>query len=719
VVTRISESKPTVLHIDGIRGPSPLPKDVEDRLSLLVERNGLRISTDDTSHVQALHVTDAAELALSSSSSSSSGGGIIVGALSGRDTRRSLCLISPISDAKRKQNNSKTATTLCEVAAADARRRMPVVACCASKLEAKLFALAWASAGGGDVESSRDVLYVRVFDSMDAAVDAAIVASGRTRETLAVVPVWCSTGAPAQRSATARIRAAFGGNDAAWRYVPYHASDDDRPSERLGRTLEEAPHQLHARAPTLRFGPVRLAGGSGAGSKLTLTLICAPTFVVLGEDAESDAERTTTLQAMAGRVAEALLYDANGAIDSDAASECAALAAHGAVLLPRTAEIIRASASRGEAILRASPYGRPAARVLEQFQSDDGVPTGGSDALGMSLLFSKGAIDGGDDVRGWERRRRVPSAEATRSSPSAPDAGGGRDMASATIELIPTRDVSESASLFFRTVRYDESGSGRGVVEATFRSGEAHVEGVSLRRGDRVILTKQERASEQNGAYVVIDERTMQCPVALAAPRSYTTALIAGRSADGGARGVTWSWRFSGFDDGGLGLRVGDEAAWLGAPGAPIGRVVNAADGSITIDVPAKSIVASPAASKFDRDWLHPLSKCSADARVPTRQLCAAKHPEAVWDRPCQRDADCPFLSSTSQYRGRCLASGRCEVPVGAELVGWRHAAVRPVRGERPVCACPQAASRLTLEGASEACCAGNGKSAVYQLDRV
>ena len=692
VVTHVRPSSTVSLLVDPARGPAPLPADVEDRLSLLIDRRGLRVTSTPPA---PLRVTDAAELANSTSALTSA----IVGPVPG--SRRALFVVSPIP-----RKTPSSYPTL--FAAASAARGSANVACCASELEATLFALVWAAAGGGDAGSS-PTLTIKVLPSIELVVDAAIALSDRPA-TLALVPIWACPGAPIVRAATARIRAATPGRgDASWRYVPYHPSDSPDAD---GRAYQEAPHQLHARAPSLRFEPVELVGGGGGGpgkDKKRLTLACAPTLVVM------DAESVESVEAMAGLVAEALMYgdlgNTSSPVESSAAAECAALQALGGRLLGRTEELVIAASKRGLDAIVASPYGRPAVPILEQF--GDGSADvigggseviGGSDALKSSSLIARGAVSVGDDVRGWEKN----ATGQTRDDGSGAVRGG--------VELSPVREITaEEDGITFRTVHYDEAGSGRGVIEASF-SEHATLDGVRLRRGDRVELTSQERAIEQNGTFVLVDDRTMQSPVAFRPEAPFATALEMRK--DG-----TWTWRFSEVADGGLGMRVGDELAWLAIPGAPIGRVVEKKNGKATVEVPASAVVASPKAAKFDRDWLAPLAVCSADPRVPTRQLCASKHPGAAWDGPCKRDADCPFASSSSSdgtYRGRCLTSGRCEVPIGAELVGWRSVAMSARAGHRPICACPGGGNGdlLSIKAASEACCAQRGE-AVFELDRL
>lgn len=74
-----------------------------------------------------------------------------------------------------------------------------------------------------------------------------------------------------------------------------------------------------------------------------------------------------------------------------------------------------------------------------------------------------------------------------------------------------------------------------------------------------------------------------------------------------------------------------------------------------------------------ESDKYHPLARCLPDTTVHVRELCLAKG--GVWDRPCERNSDCPFFQANTtykNYRGGCI-DGYCEMPIGVERVGYRH----------------------------------------------
>ena len=59
---------------------------------------------------------------------------------------------------------------------------------------------------------------------------------------------------------------------------------------------------------------------------------------------------------------------------------------------------------------------------------------------------------------------------------------------------------------------------------------------------------------------------------------------------------------------------------------------------------------------------------------------CKSYHSEVngvgVWDAPCQENKDCPFYKSNANYPnsfGKCLPSGKCEMPIGIERIGFKN----------------------------------------------
>ena len=547
------------------------------------------------------------------------------------------------------------------------------------------------------------------------------------------MPVWACLGSVALATAVA-----------AWPQgtatcAPYHPEDDEGAD---ADARDAAPQVLAARAPLLTTavsaGPKGSSAAKGSGM---LTLISAPSLILFASSSSSSNafEPTPLPDLMAAEVSAAVF---KGAADpSTAVSLCASYGAHGLDLLPATdAAVVRLSKTRQPE----SAYSRPAVPILEQF----GDPQSPREQFGDP---------------------QSPGAE-----------GGGRiQELEKVIELVPTHHVRVA-------VRTRDDVDAPTVREATLLPrGTESIDGVQLRLGDRVVLERQQRDGEEGGRYLVVRGQTgatgdrnrlvLQWPVALDPPRPFRTTLerLPASEMSGGAQ---WQWRFA-FDGSNHApsplpfLRAGDAVAWLPLPGAPVGvvdRVVATAPsadpsagrrGGVTVEVvlPAASVVASEETAKYEHDWFHPLSTCGRGAAdvdagityggakkasgstatsvpVPrldaTRQLCEGSG--GVWDRPCEHDAECPFIrADTELARGRCLA-GRCELPLGVRPVGFKHVRV----GDRPVCRCPGAEEddgedawgpsvrpmpmpmpMPSLRAASRACCGLPGATPAFALE--
>lgn len=76
--------------------------------------------------------------------------------------------------------------------------------------------------------------------------------------------------------------------------------------------------------------------------------------------------------------------------------------------------------------------------------------------------------------------------------------------------------------------------------------------------------------------------------------------------------------------------------------------------------------------------------RCYGDPKLLTRAACESPydvsgmrkpHP-TVWDRPCKKDDDCPFLTSAG---GGCdVATGKCEMPLGVQRRSFRQYNAEP-----------------------------------------
>lgn len=77
--------------------------------------------------------------------------------------------------------------------------------------------------------------------------------------------------------------------------------------------------------------------------------------------------------------------------------------------------------------------------------------------------------------------------------------------------------------------------------------------------------------------------------------------------------------------------------------------------------------------------------RCYGDPNATSKTACVSPYDTignkrstpTSWDAPCQVDADCPFYDE-KRDRGRCLAAGFCELPVGVERTGFRRANIQP-----------------------------------------
>jgi len=339
----------------------------------------------------------------------------------------------------------------------------------------------------------------------------------------------------------------------------------------------------------------------------------------------------------------------------DEAAEMSLMRRLGARLTPAAEERVRqVSDARVRSVVARSPYGIPSVPVLrEQFSNGEG------DAV--ELVPPGGALPP-TDVRTVRYRLRDPSGGIAN-----PAHGGG------VREIVLSTDV---------------------------------VSGVRVRVGDRVVLTHGTYAVTEVGTNVVL-----QNPLVIDAAEAKATRRLGRDIFAAGAGATAWTWTVEVPLGSGRhrAARVGDDVvvAGLVVEGGGgrthpmLGRVTRVTNRSVTIEVDPERMAAARVAAEDQgalrdtRDLLHPLSRCSADPTVPTRQLCRgatdATVPEAEggsltparWDRPCEHDLDCPYYSPASG-RGGCLGGGMCEVPIGVRRVGSRY--VDPLRARPALC---------------------------------
>lgn len=61
---------------------------------------------------------------------------------------------------------------------------------------------------------------------------------------------------------------------------------------------------------------------------------------------------------------------------------------------------------------------------------------------------------------------------------------------------------------------------------------------------------------------------------------------------------------------------------------------------------------------------------CVTNAELEFDFQCKEENGD-VWDRPCITDIECPFYQINTG-RGGCLPDGRCEMPIGVDIIGYR-----------------------------------------------
>jgi hypothetical protein len=668
----VTHVKPEVvpLMLDADRGTTA--GDSLAPLSDLASRNGLWIYEGNLDSQSGLCVGDAALLAYDSDQNKNKNTMMpqLVAPLIASASQRALFLLSPIDPAQR-------IPTLHEIV--NNRSAQPTRVFCPTGVEASLFAIAWALAGGGDVSQHSDKVLLEVKNGWESAARAAL-AYQRNGE-FAIVPVWACRGSFAQ---TTVISSWPKGAAAS---ISYHPKDY-AGEEFDGFLLESAPHMIKARSPVLTASPVPIVPGTRPSdlNALTQTVLVAPSLVLLYES--DDPLSLSLTHPMADRVSDALLKG-----DPETLVLCMFYEAQGITLLPRTEETVRAFERRRMNASNLPDASRREARpaVMEQF--------------------------GAEDEEGEEDNSMKTRVQHHRYGHLKRTAVWGRDpedgpLDGPPVELVPTHAVRLA-------IEWKEEG---GYAEATLEpSGTVSIDGVRLRAGDRVILENQDDFSD-NGTWIVISAKgphgipVFQRPVALD-PKGYVTKLERVRTLNSAK--ISWQWRFAlpvKASERASVLKEGDRVAWLPLPGAPtgivdaIGRATAVTKSNVSsvieIVVPAEKVVASPEAAAFEDLWFDPKARClDADAifsTLDTRQQCKTV-PGHTWDRPCTSDVECPFLQEgTETKRGRCLKSGRCEVPVGVRSTAYRS--LNSV-DDTMVCRCDSTGGSLSLNSASHECC--------------
>jgi hypothetical protein len=231
--------------------------------------------------------------------------------------------------------------------------------------------------------------------------------------------------------------------------------------------------------------------------------------------------------------------------------------------------------------------------------------------------------------------------------------------------------------------------------------------GVPLRPGDRVLAGAQLRGDD-NGLYVVarvgLGFAVLESPPTLPAHGPGARARVASTEGDAWVLDVTPGGEAAGYLA--RAVRPGDKVVVRFAAARGPRRTATvlgsggASGGSISIRV---RLDERPFA--YDVDKFHPLSLCADAPHVEIREQCPG-----TWDRPCERDADCPFFQANRRYpnyRGGCVA-GFCELPVGLRRSGYRHYALSA--DSHPLC-------HGCEDPGDPACCAQQGGDPDYAFE--
>ncbi len=112
--------------------------------------------------------------------------------------------------------------------------------------------------------------------------------------------------------------------------------------------------------------------------------------------------------------------------------------------------------------------------------------------------------------------------------------------------------------------------------------------------------------------------------------------------------------------------------------------------------------------------YLNPTSKSNIILPYLSRQQCEATFdfygrikPKGIFDKPCQKDEECPFFQANKNYpnsRGKCLPSGQCELPVNMIPIGYHHFVPHP--DYKPMCYnCNNTSGKWVSSSKLDTCC--------------
>ena len=208
------------------------------------------------------------------------------------------------------------------------------------------------------------------------------------------------------------------------------------------------------------------------------------------------------------------------------------------------------------------------------------------------------------------------------------------------------------------------------------RTGSVLEGGVPLVVGDRVKLTAQERA-EENDAYYVLKVFPESSRAILSTHKRLSLSAVTVRAlSESSAMLDVAGSQVSSITGFKYRLEIGDRVL----------LEVHAKDQSsrkyacTLVGKDAKTWTFKTEVDAPDEIYTK-LARCVTDPMIKTRAECESRadvfgkpREPGVWDAPCSKDRDCPFYQANKNWpnhRGGCV-DGYCEMPIGVRRVGFR-----------------------------------------------
>jgi hypothetical protein len=193
------------------------------------------------------------------------------------------------------------------------------------------------------------------------------------------------------------------------------------------------------------------------------------------------------------------------------------------------------------------------------------------------------------------------------------------------------------------------------------------IDGIPLRVSDRVILRNQ-RLSE-NGKYIVVHRDSEKAVLMDVIPINFDTKVK-----DDAFLTVNLNLNFN-LNFNNVDLKPKDVVYVV--PLKKVARIVEKNDEN-EFKLEVLDLVDKETLLKFDKK-----SRCS-DPTISIKELCESPFDSsgspktvATWDKPCQRDHECPFFRNSS--RGGCTDSGYCEMPLGVTQISYKKYSGTPI----------------------------------------